>query len=558
MAETHTQYKPLQRILMLVRSEKRNVYYLYAYAVVSGIINLSLPLGIQALVGLVLGGRLSSSWFILALVVTLGVGLAGVTRLAQLSILENVQRRLFVNTAFLFGKNLVASAYHEKKYNNLKELSTKFFDVITLQKSFTKLLLDFTTSVLQIFFGILLLALYHPLFVAIGVVLVIVVVFILRATWQRGINSSRYESDYKFETAYWLEEIASNRNVFNLQLKRNYHIQRTDTNVYNYLVGRRSHFKVLFTQLMLAVGLKTLLVAALLFVGSFLLVSEQISLGQFVASEILIILLLDSLEKVVMSAEQIYDSAIALEKIGKVTDIHDHDDRGVRINMNEPPELSIYDRQTHSVVFEMKPGEMVCLSGNPGTGRTRILKWFSGLDDTRYEVMVNGVPLSSADFHEYGRHVGLALQGSGIFKGTLVENISLSEHNEERILMPLLKGLHLEEFIRGEQDGLNCFFDGDTKLPNHVTRKIALARALYHHPVVLLIDDVWSAFDRDKLKHILEFLKSRNATTIVVSNLVPVAAAMDRCIEVTRDGFIDHGKIEEGRVPTAIHNFMWS
>jgi ABC-type bacteriocin/lantibiotic exporter with double-glycine peptidase domain len=268
MAETHTQYKPLQRIFMLVRSEKRNVYYLYAYAVVSGIINLSLPLGIQALVGLVLGGRLSSSWFILALVVTLGVGLAGVTRLAQLSILENVQRRLFVNTAFLFGKNLVASAYHEKKYNNLKELSTKFFDVITLQKSFTKLLLDFTTSVLQIFFGILLLALYHPLFVAIGVVLVIVVVFILRATWQRGINSSRYESDYKFETAYWLEEIASNRNVFNLQLKRNYHIQRTDTNVYNYLVGRRSHFRVLFTQLMLAVGLKTLLVAALLFVGS--------------------------------------------------------------------------------------------------------------------------------------------------------------------------------------------------------------------------------------------------------------------------------------------------
>jgi ABC-type transport system involved in cytochrome bd biosynthesis fused ATPase/permease subunit len=299
-------------------------------------------------------------------------------------------------------------------------------------------------------------------------------------------------------------------------------------------------------------------VAALLFIGSFLLVGEQISLGQFIASEILIILLLDSLEKVVMSAELIYDSAIALEKIGKVTDMHEHESRGVRVNMNEPPELSIFDRQTHSMVFEMKPGEMVCLCGKPGTGRTRILKWFSGLDDSRYEVMVNGVPLTSAEFHEYGRHVGLALQSSGIFKGTLVENISLSEHNEERMLMPLLKGLHLEEFVRGQEDGLNCFFDGDTKVPNHVVRKVALSRALYHHPVVLLIDDVWNAFDRDELDHILQFLQSRNASTIVVSNLVPVAVAMDRCIEVTRDTFIDHGKIESGKVPAAIHNFMWS
>jgi len=557
MASQQAERTPVQRIIQLVRSERKNVTYLYAYAIVSGIINLSIPLGIQALVGLVLGGRLSSSWFILALVVTLGVGLAGVTRLAQLSILEMVQRRLFVNTAFQFGRNLVASAYHEKRYPNLTELSAKFFDVITLQKSFTKLLMDFTASVLQVFFGVLLLSLYHPLFVAIGVVLVVVVVVILRFTWQRGITSARYESDYKFETAYWLAEVATNRTIFNLQLKKNYHIRRTDHSVFEYLRGRKDHFKVLFTQLLLAVTVKTLLVAALLFVGSFLLVQEQISLGQFVASEILIILLLDSLEKIVVSAEHIYDAGIALEKVGKVTDIHEHAQHGIRISMNEPPEMKLYDRQSQEVMLQVKPGEMINLCGRPGMGRTRILKWFSGLEDSRYEVLVNDVPLGSADFHEYGRHVGLCLQSSGIFKGSLVENISLSEANEDKAVMPVLIGLHLDEFVRNNEAGLQYFFDGETKVPNHVVRKVALARALYHRPVLVLIDDIWNAFDREELERITTFLRSRDATTIVISNLIPVAARMDRTIEVTQDGFIDHGRLDASKVPADIDGFMW-
>ncbi len=548
---------PFNRILQLVRSERRNVTYLYVYAIFSGLINLSLPLGIQALVGLVLGGNLSSSWFILALMVTLGVLLAGITRLAQLSILEVIQRRLFVHVAMRFSRNLAASVYPEKIYPNLPELSDKFLDIITIQKSFSKLLLDFTASLLQLVFGLLLLSLYHPLFIAIGAGLVVILAAVIRATWHRGIITSRKESDYKFKTAFWLTEIASNRNIFRLQARRQYHMERTNAYVDGYLEGREGHFKVLMSQVSLTVVLKTMLIGSLLFLGSVLLVNEQINLGQFVASEILVILLLESVEKLVLSVEHIYDSAIALEKVSLVTDQADELPTGVHLDMQQAPELSIYDRNTRKDVLHVRAGEKICICGQPGSGRTRILKWFSGLTDNQYEMLVAGVPLDNLNLADYGAHVGLCLQSSGIFKGTLAGNITLSDEAPAERIKVLLEKLHLSEFVRHAERGLMHQFEGTRTLPNHIQKKITLARAIYHQPTLILVDDIWTAFDRKELQDILQYLNELPATVIVVSNLAPVAAGFDRCIEMNEAGFTDYGKVQTGAMPERLTNFMW-
>jgi ABC-type bacteriocin/lantibiotic exporter with double-glycine peptidase domain len=548
---------PFRRILKLVRSERRNVTYLYVYAVFSGLINLSLPLGIQALVGLVLGGNLSSSWFILALMVTLGVLMAGITRLAQMSILEVIQRRLFVHVAMRFGRNLAASVYPEKKYPNLPELSEKFFDIITIQKSFSKLLLDFTASLLQLVFGLILLSLYHPLFIAIGAGLIIILAAVIRTTWQRGIITSRKESDFKFKTAYWLTEIASNRNIFRMQSHKQYHMKRTNAYVDGYLDGREGHFKILMSQVSLTVVLKTLLIGSLLFLGSVLLVEEQINLGQFVASEILVILLLESVEKLVLSVEHIYDAAIALEKVSYVTDQEDELPSGIRVDMTQAPDLCIYDRNLRRDVLQVKSGEKVCICGQPGSGRTRILKWFSGLADTQFEMMVSGVPLDNLNLADYGASVGLCLQSSGIFKGTLAGNITLSDEAPAERIKVLLEKLHLSDYVRQIDQGLMHVFEGTRTLPNHIQKKITLARALYHQPSLLLVDDIWTGFDRKELEDITAYLKQIPATVIVVSNLAPVAAAFDRCIEMGEQGFTDYGKVQAGAMPERLTNFMW-
>ena len=184
---------PLSLIFEVIKIESRNIKYLYIYAIFSGIISLALPLGIQTIIGYVMAGRLNTSWFFLSVLITLAVLLSGITRLAQISITESIQRKLFLHFSIRFKDRILElKEKGEKMTEQWESRTTYFLDIVTLQKSLSKLLVDFTGKLLQAIFGLLLLAIYHPLFIAFGIVMVFVLYWILRLTWKRGFDTARY------------------------------------------------------------------------------------------------------------------------------------------------------------------------------------------------------------------------------------------------------------------------------------------------------------------------------------------------------------------------------
>jgi ABC-type bacteriocin/lantibiotic exporter with double-glycine peptidase domain len=86
---------PVKRLFSLLREEKNQVYAIYFYAVLNGIVTLSLPLGIQAILNFILGGRITTSWIILVIIVALGVAFGGFLQISQLQISEKLQQRIF-------------------------------------------------------------------------------------------------------------------------------------------------------------------------------------------------------------------------------------------------------------------------------------------------------------------------------------------------------------------------------------------------------------------------------------------------------------------------------
>ena len=199
---------PIKNILALLSYEKRNVKFLYVYAVFSGLISLAIPLGIQTIIGFVMAGRLSTSWFLLSIVITLCVLLAGITKLAQLSIIDSVERKLFLKFGEIFRDKISELRETGIKYGWYVKMKTSYFiDVITLQKSLSKLLTDFTGKLLQAIFGLLLLSLYHPIFILFGIVVLVIVFIVLRLTWKRGFETARRESNFKFLTAESLRRL---------------------------------------------------------------------------------------------------------------------------------------------------------------------------------------------------------------------------------------------------------------------------------------------------------------------------------------------------------------
>jgi ATP-binding cassette subfamily B protein len=560
MNENTETLSPFQRIWHLVGSERKNIRFLYIYAILSGAISLIIPLGIQAIIGLVLAGKLSSSWFILIVLITLAILLSGLTGLAQLSILESIQSKLFVRTAFNFSEKLASASRYLKKYPSLVELSEKFLDIITVQKSFSKLLLSFTTSLLEIVFGIILLVIYHPAFLIFGLSLLILVAIVLKATYRRGIESARAESNYKFKTAFWLSEIAQNRVTFNLKKAQGFHLQKADEYLRGYVSSRQSHFKILYNQAAIAIGIKVVLTMAMLFLGSFLLVREDISLGQFLASEILIISLVDSVGKLVISVESLYDAGIALEKLGSVTDATLDDDLSLSTLTNvdaSAPEVTITDRKSGHPVVNIKPGQKVGICGLPGTGRTRILKTIIGEIQSEYNAQLNHIPVENISGECLGTITGICLQGSNIFEGTLAQNIVLSNEPDMKELTTLSKILNLHGFISSLPGGFNHLFETESGIPNNIAKKIPLARALYQSPPLILIDDVWSVFTREELEKITNHICSIGSTVIFISNKLPLLGKADKCLYIAEHGITDLGKLNLDNLPEGILNITW-
>src|SRR4051812_14059564 len=217
---------PVARIWNLVREEKTDITSIYFYAIFSGLIQLSLPVGIQSIIGFVLAGTLSTSLVLLITLIVTGVLLVGLLQIAQMKIIERIQQSIFVRNAFAFANHIPRIDLKKADAFYLPELVNRFFDTVSLQKSFSKLLLDLPTATIQILFGLILLSFYHPAFILFGIILVFLLWLILYLTSNKGLESSIAESTYKYAVVVWLEEMERLLNQFKFSPGPNRNIKK--------------------------------------------------------------------------------------------------------------------------------------------------------------------------------------------------------------------------------------------------------------------------------------------------------------------------------------------
>ena len=275
---------PVERLGELLILEKGNIGLVYAYATLVGLFSLTLPLGVQAIIGLVSGGLLLQPVVILIAGVVLATVITGVLQVMQLAAVERIQQRLFARIALEFSLRVPRVSIEQSLTGDLPERMNRFFEVLTIQKSLGKLLTGTTTALLQVAFGLLLLTFYHPYFTLFGILLVVSLGLLSRYPGPRGLETSLMESKFKYRAVHWLEEVARSVSTFKSAGRATPALARMDEHVSGYLKYRQRHFKVLVFQAMAAVGFKTIVTGALLILGSMLVIQRQITLGQFVAA----------------------------------------------------------------------------------------------------------------------------------------------------------------------------------------------------------------------------------------------------------------------------------
>jgi ABC-type bacteriocin/lantibiotic exporter with double-glycine peptidase domain len=524
---------PIQRFWSLLKIYKFELRQIYAYAIFIGIVNLTLPLGIQAIINFIQSGELTSSWVVLVGFVLIGIAITGLLQVLQLRVVENIQQDLFARSAFEFAYRIPKITFLQLDRTHAPELVNRFFDTLTIQKGLPKVLIDFTLAAFQITFGLILLAIYSPYFIILGVSLILVLYLIFKITAPKGLDTSLKESKYKYNLAHWLEEIARVNRSFKLNAPVNFHLNRTDDIVVNYLSAREKHFQVLLNQFRLFIGFKVFVAAGLLILGGMLVFQNEMNIGQFVAAEIIIILIINSVEKVLRTIDTIYDVLTALEKIGFVTDLKLDSDNGVAM-IEEEGGLAIkavdiefgFQGESKKIIedlsFDIPPGGKVVVTGPSGSGKSLLLQIMAGIHDIdNGDLYINEIPFANYQRTNLHRNTGVAFPVNQLFEGTFRENITMGREISERRINEVIKVLGLNEYFAHQPRGIETIVDsGGRRLPRTIIQKLQIARIIVSRPKLLLLEDPLQFVESSEKRRIIDYLmdEKRNWTVVVVGD----------------------------------------
>lgn len=541
--------KPTQRFWKMVATDAKEIRNVYYYAIFAGLVNLSLPLGIQAIVNLIQGGRVSSAWIVLVVFVVVGVALNGTLQIFQLRITENLQQKIYARASFEFAYRLPRIKLVELVEKFAPEMTNRFFDTINIQKGIAKILITISTAALQVIFGLILLSLYHEFFIVFGVFLVLLLYFIFRYFGPKGLQTSIDESTHKYKTAYWLEEVARTHKTFKLAGNTTLPFTRTDKHVSAYIDARENHFKVLVGQWASLVVFKVIVAAGLLAIGGILVMEQVMNIGQFVAAEIIILLIISSVEKLIVSLDTIYDVLTGMEKIGQVTDLELEKSEGLDL-MKECSDQEGLDVDMDKIYFTY-PGttrevlknvrlsfekhEHVMISGKNESGKSAIIELLAGMYDPDEGVIsYQGFPIENLNIETLRSTIGTCLSSEELFHATLLENITVGREGAtfDRV-KKVCEKLGISEFIKKLPHGYETMIKPGTDiLSEEMIYKLLIARAIVDNPKVILFEYTFEHFDDKQRKLIIDYLldKENGWTFIASSNDHYLAQRCDRVV----------------------------
>lgn len=545
-ASAHTPVSPIRRLFGLLRPEGRDITALVIFSLVTGLLYLALPLAVNALVShFAFGSRAApfvQALIFIALALFACLLLSAIIRGLQYHIAEVIQRRLFVRVAADLAYRLPRVRTESLDGVHAPEMVNRFLDVVTVQKSAALLLLNGINIVLGSVVGLTVLGFYHPFLLAFTVFILIGIGIIVFGLGRGAIRTSIAESIGKYEIVNWLEEVARYPRLFKgpggYALAR----ERTDQLARHYLHARRSHFHILLRQICGLLFLEVLASSVLLIVGGWLVLSQQLTLGQLVASELIVSAIVASISKLGKQFEAWYDALSAVDKLGHVVDLETESDEGdtpapTRAGASiKASDLSFSypggKPLLSGLTFEVPSGGRVAITGTQGSGCSTLMDLLLGLwQPTSGYLAVDGLDLRSWRLENLRQNVML-LRPQDIVSGTVADNLRLG-----------LPGIGLEEVQRAlEKVGLlqdimelprgmhTPLVTGGLPLSSRQRTRLLLARALVLKPRLLLLDDVFDGIDSDSVDELAAVvLDHEHAWTVVIATRDPRIAAKCDC-----------------------------
>lgn len=523
------------------------------YGIAISVLSLAAPICVQLLINSVSFTAMLQPVIVLGLILLLLVGLYGLVSVLQFYITELFQRRFFARTSAEVGMALLNAEHQSFEEANQPEMVNRFFEVASIQKTIPKFFGKTFTTVLQSLTGLILIACYHPFFLVFSLGIPLLIFLIWRAFCAKAIVHSFAESRRKYDIAGWLEDIARNHLLFKSEEGRNYAKFKIDFITGLYLKDRELHFRGLFSQVISLYALYAFATALLLMLGGWLVLKGQLSLGQLVASELVVSAILYNIANLGRDFENFYDLIASCEKLSQFQNIPSE-----KIANQPLPERIqqikfdkvLYRYLEHEYEFNLQflSGKNYLIFTNGYSTRKVIIEMLQGYRSViKGTLQINGIDIDGLNKYKLRSRIAI-IDNSPLIEGTLREYLTFNQNNiSDNQLVKVLEDIGIAQIIINSKEGLDLRII-PSGWPFSESERILLkvVRAIIHKPQIIIADEVLDMLEpKIRKKILLHLTKEHQATFLYFSHHYEDFEMFDQKLLVEKTHSHDLKKIED-------------
>ncbi len=540
---------------LLLHKEKRDIWYVATYSTMASIMGLAVPLSSQAIVNAVALGVFNQQLVVLISIVLIALVVLAVFTVLERYVIDLIQRRLFVFTATEFVRRLPLIRRDAFTETYAPELVNRFFDVMTIQKSIGKLLMDGINGVLVLATGLILLGFYHPFFLIYDLVFLMFVPILVFVLGRGAIATAINVSKKKYEAAAWIEDVARNQIATKLTVSDAYDMMRVDAINDKYVESKHAHYVVIARQILGSYLFKAIATVGVLGLGGMLVIDQRISLGQLVAAEIVIILIIGALEKLLSQFDVFYELVAAIDKVAIIFEQPTEREGGLAASRGtggasvefKNIDLTLGDRPLfQDISMRVPSGARVAIVGRSGEGKSTLLHLLCGLEDpSRGVIKFNDVDIRELDLRSLRKQIGLVFPEDEIITASIRDNILLGRDLPDKDYRWACQMLRLDQDVERLEGGYATVLSPSAQnIAFGLKRRILFARMIVSRPSLLLLDEAFEGIeDNMKLDMLNELFAEKSWTVICVTHDPEIVRKVDTV------HLLNEGKIVESGDP---------
>lgn len=540
-------------LIMRVLAPEKSFYFVaVVYGVGVSLLTLAIPISVQALVNTVTFGVLLQPLIVLSVILLGLLIFSGVLNALQAYVIEMFQRHFYARVTGDIALRVLNANHRELLKIDSVDLLNKYFDVMTVQKSMTILLTGGVSIILQTLTGLFLLAFYHPYFLVFDLILILCLALVWSFYGKRAMETAVEESKKKYEVAEWLQTLGKNNFFFRGETRKNEALKISNRKIEDYLETRNIHFKKLFSQTIILLCIYALMSSIILGLGGYLVIIGQLTLGQLVASELIVTIILAGFSKGGKYLESFYDLYAAADKLSKFYDL--------KIVEESEPSEKLYTKETFyklgtfdlnfddvhctynnhklEMDFSFKYGKNYCVHFTKHSLSENFVNVLKGYSKVKRGRISFGTTRIDEMSHFLINDLIYFVEKPTAIKGGIINNLVYSCPNKrmEEIdeVLELVDLNHLAEVF---PNGLK-----ETILPSGYPLyssqfvRFEFAKALLSDAKVLIIGDILGQLDASRKDRILEYIFKSEKTLISMSEAEFGGPGFDKFIIVDDNG----------------------